>query len=381
MEKQQADILFKKYREGTASAEEINSLLSWVQQIGETEVPQFTAAQLEQVEQEIAAELRISRKQSGLVVKWTRVAAAAAVVLLVLSGGYFASKWNSADRRQEASIVKAEENDVAPAEDRATLTLGDGRKVVLTKDLNGEIAREAGVGVRVDGASSLAYKSDKENTATEAGMVYNTLSTGRGEHAPFPLVLEDGTKVWLNSASSLVYPTAFSDGPREVTLTGEAYFEVMHNSRKPFRVKSGNQVVEDIGTSFNINSYTDESAIKTTLVEGAAKVKSNNMEKMLGPGDQATTSSQNMTVAKSDVETEIAWMKGKFVFRDEELHSVMRQLSRWYNIDVEYEYNPRQVVLGGGFSKNRSMSQVLKALEETGAVKFRIRGNKVIVTK
>jgi transmembrane sensor len=207
------------------------------------------------------------------------------------------------------------------------------------------------------------------------------MSTSVGEASPYPLVLADGTKVWLNSKSSIKFPTAFTGDKRQVEITGEAYFEVVHNAKNPFTVKAGNQTVEDIGTAFNINSYTDEPHIKTTLVRGSAKVSAYGIAKILEPGQHTLVTSNSIVLQNADNEAETAWINNKFVFHSEELHSAMRQLCRWYNIKVIYDYNPKNVFLGGRFSNSIDINKLLKAFEQTGAVKFSIEDHEVHITE
>lgn len=303
---------------------------------------------------------------------WPQMIAAASVLLMVL--GSYAVLHQAAPQKR---IVRIPQQSIVPGRHQATLTLANGQKIMLSKGLSGKLAQQGNIQINVTPGSELVYNGSGVN----ADVQYNTLSTTIGEQSPYPLVLGDGTKVWLNSNSSITFPTAFNSNIRQVKITGEAYFEVAHNSSNPFTVKAGNQTVEDIGTAFNINSYDDEPAIRTTLVKGSAKVSANGANKILKPGQQSLVNRSSMSLKTTDTEAETAWLTGKFVFQNEELHSVMRQLARWYKIDVIYDDDPNNIVLGGGFSKSRNISQVLKAFEQTGAVRFTIKGNEVRVTK
>lgn len=304
---------------------------------------------------------------------WPRIAAAASVLLMIAVSAYFILH----KKAQQIQVAQAQPHDIAPGHNQATLTLGNGQKIILSKGLSGKLAQQGNTQIKVNGSEEIVY-SGSENSSEVA---YNTLSTSKGEQSPYPLVLADGTKVWLNSNSSVTFPTAFAGKTREVQISGEAYFEVVHNAARPFKVKAGNQIVEDIGTSFNINSYGDEPAIKTTLVEGSAKVLANGEFKILKPGQRSIVTKTSVSTQASDSEAEIAWVGGKFIFHDEDLHSVMRQLARWYNIEVVYDYQPTDVSIDGRFSKARNISQILKAFVQTGAVKFKIKGNVVRVTQ
>ncbi|EHQ24911.1 FecR family protein [Mucilaginibacter paludis] len=304
---------------------------------------------------------------------WPRRIAAASVLLAISIGGYFILH-KPAALKQTAQI---QPQDILPGHNQATLTLANGKKIVLIKGLSGKLAQQGNTQINVNGSSEVIYTETGANTAIQ----YNTLSTAKGEVSPYPLVLADGTKVWLNSQSSITFPIAFTGKQRHVEITGEAYFEVAHNSAKTFTVKAGNQTVEDIGTAFNINSYGDEQTIRTTLVEGSAKVTANGIAKILSQGQRTLVTQNSLLLQTADAEAETAWMNGRFIFHDEDLHSVMRQLTRWYDIDVIYDYNPNNVLLGGGFSKSRNISKVLSAFEQTGAVKFRIEGHTVHITQ
>lgn len=298
---------------------------------------------------------------------------AAAILLTVCTTGYFLVN----KRIPQRQTVQIQHQVIVPGRNQATLTLANGQKIILSKGLSGKLAQQGNTQVTVNSNSEVVYTAPNEQTEVE----FNTLSTAKGEQSPYPLVLADGTKVWLNSNSSITFPTAFTGNNRMVKIIGEAYFEVKHNASRPFSVKSGNQIVEDIGTTFNINSYADEPGIRTTLVEGAIKVKSNCDAKILKPGQSSMVTKSSIVMQSADTETEIAWVDGKFIFHDEELHGVMRQLERWYNIVVIYEYEPKNVFIDGRFSKSRNISQILKAFVQSGAVNFKIQGNVVRVIK
>jgi ferric-dicitrate binding protein FerR (iron transport regulator) len=203
------------------------------------------------------------------------------------------------------------------------------------------------------------------------------------------LTLSDGTKVWLNSESSLRYPASFAPSAlnREVEITGEAYFEVKHNSKQPFKVHLPNGfVIEDIGTAFNVNAYSDESDIKTTLIEGSVRIaNSDQRSAILKPGQQAILNQANPKITQIEVQTidvdpVIAWKTGWFDFDNITLPTIMRQLSRWYDIDVVYESTPTSDTYGGRISKDLPLSNVLHSLEVNGA-KFKIEGKRITVSK
>jgi transmembrane sensor len=293
---------------------------------------------------------------------WPYWSAAAAVVLLAGVALYQL-------RPAKVTPIIVAVNDARPASAKATLTMADGQVVTLdstgARDLsqNGAVVRQQGGRLLYGNGSAVSY---------------NTLQTPRG--GQFQLQLPDGTEVWLNAASSIRFPTAFAGKERLVEVTGEVYMEVARNADQPFRVKVNEQVnVQVLGTRFNINAYGDEKAIQTTLVQGAVKVESGSAAQILQPGQQAQVS-DNIRVVPADVEQVTAWKNGLFNFHNMELKEVMRQLSRWYDIDIEYRgtITPRE--FWGKMGRNLTLSEVLKGLEGAG-INFKIEenGKKLVV--
>jgi len=301
---------------------------------------------------------------------WPRIAAAASILLILSAGGYF---WLS---KTHDSPFTAH-NDIAPGHDQATLTLADGKKIVLTKGLNGKLAQQGNMVVRADAGKGITYTASDQVDHTLTTVSYNTLTTKRGEASPYPLVLPDGSKVWLNAASSVTFPTAFAGKTREVTVTGEAYFEVLHNARQPFSVKAGRQLIEDIGTAFDVNAYADEPAGKTTLVEGSVRV---NGQAVLRPGEQSLVSGGAVSVRAVDVRDVVAWRNGGFRFTDEQLGGILRQAARWYDVEVVYaDEGLKAKKFGAIATRFGKVSQLLHALEVTGEVRFKVEGRKITV--
>ncbi|WP_126974501.1 FecR family protein [Gynurincola endophyticus] len=311
---------------------------------------------------------------------WLRYAAA--IVLIIGVGGFFIWKntdFGSSDK-QHLPVAML---DIDPGTTGAVLTLADGSTMILDSLQDGVIAKENGA-LAVLKAGELNY-----NVAGDASDAtsFNTITTPKGRQ--FNLVLADGTKVWLNAGSSLKYPTVFKGNERRVTVSGEAYFEVAHNKALPFFVNVENKAeVKVLGTHFNINAYTDEKSINTTLLEGAVLVKKyksgkidNNAGVVLKPGTQAQITEKETIRVVSDVETEqiVAWKNGIFNFDDIGLEDVMRQLERWYNIEVVYEKGIPDIVFWGKMERNLTLSTVLGILERS-EVQFKIEeGRKLIV--
>lgn len=301
---------------------------------------------------------------------------AAAVVLLLASAAFFlinqpASKTEIATTGKQPVI----ENDIAPGGNRAILTLADGSKVVLDTAMNGALTKQGSVTViKLDG--QLAY--NKEGKTSEE-VLYNTITTPKG--GQYQLVLADGSKVWLNAASSLRFPMSFVGKERKVELTGEGYFEVAKDPGKKFIVDANGMATEVLGTHFNVNSYTDEENIKITLLEGAVKVTKAGASGLLKPGQQAQVGNDVEVINGVDIEAVMAWKNGKFQFGEAtSLEEIMRQIARWYDVDIEYKGKVSGHI-GGSISRNVNASQVFKMLEMTGTVKFEIDGRKVVVTQ
>ncbi|SHG08873.1 FecR family protein [Pedobacter caeni] len=303
--------------------------------------------------------------------------AVAATVLIALSIGFYFYK-NTRDKDLKTLIEVKLGLDVEPGGNKATLTLADGSQISLTDAGNGELAKQSGVKITKNANGQLVY-SIVESGLKELG--YNTISTPRG--GVYQVNLPDGTHVWLNAASSIKFPTTFAHlSQRKVELRGEAYFEVAKHKKLPFIVSTAEQQVEVLGTHFNINSYDDEPEVKTTLLEGSVKVSAGNVM-FLKPGQQATLSdhsSGKIKIGPADIDQVMAWKNGFFHFEKENLHSVLRQISRWYDIDLVYKANRLDDEFMGDIPRNVKLSEVLKILEFEG-IHFKIEGRKLIVTK
>jgi len=277
---------------------------------------------------------------------------------------------------------KTPQQDIAPGGYKARLTLADGSTVTLNNSTNGEVTKQGSMAV-VNKDGGLIYRSgDTKGNASDKEMVYNTLTTARGE--TYAITLSDGSRVWLNSESSVHYPVSFSGNERDVQVTGEAYFEVAHDASKPFIVSVKNVAIQVLGTKFNVNAYDDEDAIKTTLLEGKVKQRLTDATSqiILSPGEQAEYNKQNLQLTKSedvDVDEAVAWRFGYFQFSHENVRTVLKQLSRWYDVDVKYQGNVPQRSFGGKISRSNSLSQVLKTLEAND-LHFRLQGREIIVS-
>lgn len=269
---------------------------------------------------------------------------------------------------------------IKPGTNKAFLTLADGKRIALTDSTTGTLALQGSVKVTKTADGQIAYQVVDEG-GDQTGK-YNILEAPKG--GQYQITLIDGTKVWLNAASALKYPTRFDGDERKVELSGEAYFEVARDKKKPFKVISDGQEIEVLGTHFNINAYSDESATKTTLIEGSVKVfrAATGSYKILNPGQQAVLSQSALNVNAVDTEEAIAWKEGYFIFENDNLKTLMRKLERWYDVEVDYKGIPdNKTTITGTILRNTPLPEVLKLLEETDKFKFKTEGRRIMIMR
>lgn len=301
---------------------------------------------------------------------WRRIAVAASIILIIGLGGLLLLY---KDRKIAPHQISQTQDIQPPTTNRARITLANGQIVYLDSAGNGSLAIQADVQLVKQADGQIAYKG----TANET--VYNTLTNPRGSKV-IDLMLSDGSRIWLNAGSSLTYPVAFTGKERKVEIKGEAYFEVSGNPSRPFKVTTGATEVQVLGTRFNINAYTDEPDMKITLLEGAVKVGNSLGAVRIQPGEQALIipTLAPRTAANIDQEQVMAWKNGLFGFEGADLKTIMRQLARWYDIEVRYEGVATNRVFKGEITRDLSLSQLMKGLQELG-IKFRIEGRTLIV--
>jgi Fe2+-dicitrate sensor, membrane component len=322
------------------------------------------------IEKDIAQQKKLERVSSLRIVR--RWMAAAAVFILIASISFLWSKKRDTDSDRELTVTSSPIR-ITPGKDGAILTLSDNTTIVLDSAGNGIIATQNGSDVVLNNGQ-LIYK-----TKNHAGVAYNTMTTPKGRQ--FSLVLPDGTKAWLNAGSSLRYPTAFVGKERKVEVTGEVYFEVAKNERMPFKVKVNERMeVVVLGTHFNINSYSNEASINTTLLEGSVQISNETQNQILKPGQQANVNSdQKINIVNNvNLKKVMAWKNGVFDFDDASLQEVMRQLERWYDIEVVYEKGVPDIEFVGTLARDLSLEDILKGLK-LSEVNLRIEGRKLIV--
>ena len=273
--------------------------------------------------------------------------------------------------------------DIAPGGNKATLTLANGRKISLNDIANGDLIKEAGLSISKTTNGQLVYNIEKNSGIADDHQV-NVISTPNG--GEWQIRLPDGSLVWLNALSSLEYPLNIGTTTvRKVKLKGEAYFEVAKDSKHPFIVETDKQKLEVLGTHFNINSYTNESLTKTTLLEGSVRIsaiQNLNEYEVLKPGQQSVLSENGIEIKAVDTDESVAWKNGYFMFNNEKQESILRKIARWYNVKVEYaDKAAKDVMYYGTVSRFDKISQVLRKFEQTGEVRFEMQGNKLIVYK
>ncbi|PTQ97863.1 FecR family protein [Mucilaginibacter yixingensis] len=312
--------------------------------------------------------------------KWLKIAAA---ILFVCTGlGLYVVNHQNQICCQNLAQTQIN-NAIRPGGNKATLTLSNGQVIVLDTANNGLIANTGKTRVIKSNKAQLVYNATTQSAITPANapVVYNTLSTPRG--GMFQVVLPDGTQVWLNSASSLKFPTTFSGSERRVTLTGEGYFEVAKNKEKPFYVDINHVEVRVLGTHFNIAAYEDDNDITTTLLEGAVQVKNSDQSSTIKPGEQAVVKNDcnAIKVSPANIEKAMAWKNGYFIFGDEDIKSIMKKISRWYDVEVVYSGDFNNIRFGGTFYRSKSIDELLSNLEAIGKINFKIAGRRIIVMK
>jgi len=296
----------------------------------------------------------------------------AAAVFLLMAGGavYYLAFSKTASKQPIASTQY--NGDVPPAHKGAVLHLSNGSTIALDSVRNGTVATQGTIrAVKIDG--ELKYEG------TGSGVVYNTVTTARGQQ--WQLTLPDGTRVWLNAASSITYPTSFSGSQREVTLSGEAYFEVARKTTQPFSVKTRDMKISVLGTVFDVMAYEDEDNKRTTLIQGSVRVDQGSDGRKLSPGQQAIVNKDKAIVVdpQADIEKAVAWKTGLFKFNHTDIRTIMKEISRWYDIDVIYEIKDFSGDYGGLISRNLNLSEFINLLEGSGIHHYRIEGRKLIV--
>jgi len=316
----------------------------------------------------------IPGKQQTPGISFLKIAAAATIILMLGAGIYFLFFKPRTERGNAIETVVKKEIQ-APSAVNATLTLANGEKIILNSASNGVVSIQGNSNVVLnDGQINYVGKKGDNNSGQ---VLYNTLTVPRGSKI-ISVILSDGTKVWLNSETSLRYPISFAGSVRKVELTGEGYFEVAKNATWPFIVSTGGTSIKVLGTSFNVNGYASEQSVRVTLVEGSVHVSKNLISKILLPQQQAVINDDIKVHSSFDMEQVLAWKNGRFSFNGSDIQQVMQELARWYDLDVIYTKEIKEK-FHVEMTRNTNLTNVFKILEETGGVHFKVEGKKITV--
>lgn len=373
--------LFEKYINNQTSKEETALLLAYLQHRGNKEAVEKLIENrfdtktnnkivekeiLDRVFNKITLDAPAPKIQKPI---WRNIVAIMAVAALIL---FISFPFLNGEKNSLSKMPT-----VPPGSNKATLTLSSGETIVLENQPDGQLAEDSGMRIEKTGDGGINYTNVNERAQKHPSI--HLLNIPKG--GQYQLTLTDGTKVWLNSYSSLEYPSCFTGKERRVKLKGEGYFEVAKNKEKPFIVETANQQVEVLGTKFNINAYEDEASTRTTLAEGAVRVNSTQRSTLLKPGQQSILTSNNITVRSVDTYQALDWKNGDFNFFHDDLRSIMRKISRWYDIEVILEEPISKETYVAQISRKKQLNDVLKALQLAGSFRYRIQNNKLYVSQ
>jgi len=384
MHKEELLRLAEKIAQGTANDEEMAQYNQWYNHFHHSQQAwdekllgdrqEKAHVLFEQIHQQLH-DRRKTRGRSSII----KIVAAAACFTLVTATVYVLLHNRSAERPISATALAeaSRSTPIKPGGNKAVLTLSDGKRITLDDASNGQLADEQGLSIKKTTEGQLVYEVKK--VEPEGPLAFNTIETPRG--GQYQVVLPDGSKVWLNAASSLTYSTTFSKKERKVILKGEAYFEVAPATKHPFVVQTDHQQINVLGTRFNVNAYEDEGLVQTTLLDGAVKVRVSNHEHVLKPGQQSILrqTDQAFFIQAADLEKVMAWKNGYFIFNKENLHSVMRQVARWYDVDVRFNGSEKQEdIFVGRLPRSADITDILKVLK-LSKVRYKMEGRTLML--
>lgn len=402
MEPTQLNALFQRYLRNNCSPEEVSTLFQYFNTEQESELHMLvrqalqsgdqseTDQRFQQTADDVYTNIRASLfagsntdGHSRQVIQlrrrkiWSSVAVAASLIIVITGAAILFKPGSKKIAPAPQATTKPAPQNLEPAGNKAILVLSNGKQINLNNAANGELAKDEQAIIRKTADGKVLYETSS-SSQQPAAIAYNVLSTPRG--GKYDLTLSDGTRVWLNAASSVKYPAVFTANTRSVEITGEAYFEVAHDASKPFKVTAAGQTIEVLGTHFNINAYTDEPVCKTTLLEGSVKISNGSRSALLQPGQQAIVHPDQRIVINKDADLEeaMAWHEGLFKFQEADIKTVMRQLSRWYDVDVSYEGEIPKRLFSGKIYRNITALKVADVLAYK-QIHFRIEGRKIIV--
>lgn len=362
--------LFKRYQRSDCTAEEKAILESWYLQY-HSDNQKLQPEQIEAFGKQILQQLPVSNISKKVNLSW-RLMTAATLAIFSVGLSFYLLKPQRVKVSHSAHVIQ-------PGSDKAVLTLADGTIINLNDAKNGLVSNQSGVDILKTKSGELIYQIGGEVTAESLGK-YNTINTPNG--GKWQVELPDHTHVWLNAASSITYPVSFAHQKnRNVAITGEAYFEVAKDQKHPFIVKAGSQTVKVLGTHFNINAYSNEPTLQTTLLEGSVQLATDKRILLLKPGERASQSPEGITINRVDTEPITAWKRGEFIFKNIDFKASMRQIERWYDVEVVYQSEPKEFAPGGWVSRSKDINSVLKIMELTEHIHFKVDGRRIVVTQ
>jgi transmembrane sensor len=370
--------LIQKFFEDSITPEEKELLDDWYHSLSSPEVEIVS----DETEEHFGARMKYRLDR---LLKMNRVAsparlilmrAAAAVLIITVSIVVYRLLFTGTIQEKYTSAINKPTSDIAPGVSKAMLTLGNGSTIILDSTSGKSLGVDGGINIVKVRDGQVEYQ--RGNVQNKQVTVYNTVTTPRG--GQYHIALADGTNVWLNASSSIRFPVEFTDSTREVEMSGEVYFEVAHNPSKPFRVKVKDNYIKVLGTHFNVMAYDNEPSINTTLLEGSLKVENDKSSRLLSPGQEAIVGALGSirVIKDADVEEAIAWKNGYFLFNGSDIKSIMHQVERWYDADVHYEGEVK-LHFTGQVSRNVKVSELLRKLELTNEVHFKIESKKITV--
>jgi len=397
MEKARLHSLLHQYLNNTINSADCEELLNYLKKTDPSEVehivdtnlfnlnegPAFGAEQSHDVFDRIISDSRFNensfvaaQKTKNYKYSWLKIAAAA---LVLFTAGIFISQHHKTTAIKSKQANNLKPSLIIPGSQKAILSMANGKMIVLGNANNGMLAKTGISTILKIRNGQIVYQLKASPAIANNSISYNTLTTPKG--GEYEVVLPDGTKVWLNAASSITYPTAFTGNERHVKLNGEAYFEVAKNKLKPFYVDMNKVQVKVLGTHFNIAAYVDDEVITTTLLEGSVQITKNNQQAFLKPGQQAVTNDNSNTilVSEANIDDAMAWKNGYFLFNDENITAIMKKVSRWYDVDIDYRGKFDDQKFGGTYYRSKSITELLQYLEMVGKIHFKITGRRITV--
>ncbi len=379
MNQERLKFLLDRYFQNECKQAEIDEINKWFDARG-FDTTKFEGCLQKEVEAEQASvvlfndfKIRLQPKKKTIRFK---LLSTAAIFLLVFIGGLLFLRYKY-DLNNEDQIKKICE--IKPGVNKAVLTLADGSKILLSDKGNGAIGSQNNITINKTGIDQVTYNLNQMESANSKTQ-YNTMTTPRGGR--YSLILADGTEVMLDAASSITYPVAFNGNQRKLSVTGQVFFKVVHNAKKPFSVSAKGQIIEDLGTSFNVNAYDDDKIVYITLVEGNANVSNALHRVNLNPGQQAFVKegSDEIAVKTVNLDEITAWTTGWFKFHNKSIREVMKEAGRWYDVEVEFQKDIDEKKIGGTISRYKNISELLDNLKITGNINYQIKGRRVTLT-